>query len=206
MLDTAFRKHTLLVVSHTYSNIYMSDLFIPVIQGTTRPKRKSIHVSRLISQVVQDEVSGVSTELVDPNDFTLPHDGNDPENKDPRYSEITKKADGFIIVVPEYNHSFPGSLKRLIDSELKNYKHKPVALAGVSASPWGGIRAIESMIPVVRELGMVAIGYDMMFPQVQNLFDEDGDLTEEKYRERIKKTINELLWMTKVLKWGRENV
>ena len=183
----------------------MQKLYIPVLAGTTREQRKSIHAARLVAEV-GNTFDEVETEVVDPKDFNFPGDGNDPGAQDPHYSAITKRADGFFIVSPEYNHSFPGSLKRMLDSELKNYIHKPVAFAGVSAGPWGGVRGIESLVNVVRELGLVSTFTDMQFPKVQELFDENGVLQNEAYREYVKRAWVELIWMTKTLQHGRQNI
>ncbi len=183
----------------------MSKLFIPVIEGTVRPKRRSIHAARLVHQVAS-ELEDVESVLVDPVDFPLPYDGNDPESKNPKYTELTLKADAFFIVTPEYNHSFPGSLKRLLDSELKNYVHKPVAFAGVSNGNWGGVRAIEALVHTVREMGMVATFTDVQFPHVESIFDENGKLLDEKYIERIQRAYKELIWMARTLQWGRQNL
>lgn len=181
------------------------ELFIPVLEGTTRPKRKSIYAARLIAEV-GNSIAGVRTELVDPVEYTFPNDGNDEENKDPRYTKLTSEADAFFIVVPEYNHGYPGSLKRMLDSELRNYVHKPAALAGVSAGMWGGIRAIEALVPSLREMGMVVTFTDVQFPNVGQLFNEKGELQDPEQVERIKAAYAELVWMAKVLKWGRENL
>ncbi|MEK6826850.1 MAG: NADPH-dependent FMN reductase [Nanoarchaeota archaeon] len=183
----------------------MTDLFIPVIAGTTRQARKSIHAAKLVAEV-GNKIDGMKTLLVDPLDFNIKYDGNDESNKDPRYSKITKKADGFFIVLPEYNHGYPGGLKKLLDSELKNYIHKPVAFGGVSAGPWGGVRAIESLVPIVREMGMVATFTDVQFPFIGKIFDEKGKLQDNAYIGRIEKAFKELIWMTKALKWGRKNL
>lgn len=183
----------------------MQKLHIPVIIGTTRPERKSILAAEFIFEIMS-KMENITTELVDPEDFDLPFDGEDEKNKDPRYTAITKNADGFLIVVPEYNHSIPGSLKRLLDSELKNYLHKPVAFAGVSSGPWGGTRAIESLAQSVRAMGLVSIFKDVHFPKVKDLFDEKGKIVDEKYVKRVNHTISELLWMAQTLKWGRENI
>lgn len=182
----------------------MAKLYIPVLAGTTREQRKSIYAARLVAEI-GNTFDEVKTEVIDPKDFNFPGDGNDPEGKDPRYTEITEKAQGFFIVVPEYNHSFPGSLKRMLDSELENYIHKPVAFAGVSSGGWGGVRAIEQMVGTVREMGLVSTFVDMQFPRVQNLFDEHGVLQDEAYRERAKRAWRELIWMAKVLKTGRDS-
>lgn len=174
-------------------------LFLPVLAGTTREQRKSFWAAKLVAEV-GSTIEGVETLLVDPKNFYFPGDGNDPEGKDSRYSELTARADGFFIVTPEYNHSFPGTLKRMLDSELENYNHKPVAFAGASSGAWGGVRAIESLVISVREMGLVATYTDMHFPRVQELFDQDGKLLDEKYRERCTKSWQELVWMATALK------
>jgi len=182
----------------------MNKLFIPILLGTKRVGRQSVHVAKFILEVSK-QYEEIETVLVDPNDFNFPGDGNDPQAKDPKYTAITEKADGFFIVAPEYNHSIPGSLKRMLDSEMKNYIHKPVAFASVSAGPWGGIRATEALVPIVRELGMVATFTDVQFPSVQKIFDENGKLLDDAYVKRVKRSFDELIWMTKILKYGREN-
>jgi len=184
---------------------FMSKLYIPVLAGTNREQRKSIYAARLVAEVgaTFDEVE---TELIDPKDYYFPGDGNDPEGKDPRYTAVTERAEGFFVVFPEYNHSFPATLKRMLDSELQNYVHKPVAFGGVSKSQWGGVRGIESLVSSVREMGLVATFTDMQFPKVQELFDDKGKLLNEDYREYVKGAWIELIWMTKVMKYGRENV
>lgn len=183
----------------------MKKLFIPILLGTTRPKRRSFNAAKLVEKVGKT-IKEIEVLLVDPKDYNFPFDGNDPENKDPRYSELTKKADGFFIVTPEYNHSFPGTLKRMLDSELKNYIHKPVAFAGVSDGIFGGARAIEALVRTVREMGMVSTFSDVYFPQVQNTFDENGKLLDDAYIKRIERAYTELIWMGQALKWGRENL
>ncbi len=181
------------------------DIEIAIILGTTRPKRKSVHAARLIEEVGR-EFDGLNTTFVDPRDYDLSNDGNDEENKIPEYTEIVRRVDGFFIVTPEYNRAFPGSLKSLLDKELKEYIHKPVAFAGVSSGMTGGARAIESLIAPVREMGMVPTFAEVFFPKVQDTFDDDGNLLDEAQRERVRKAYAELIWMTRVLKYGRENI
>lgn len=181
------------------------ELTIAVLAGTTRKQRQSYPAAQLIAEYGR-KLEGVRVIFVDPDDFTFPGDGNDPEGKDPSYTAITEQADAFFIVSPEYNHSFPGSLKRMLDSELANYFHKPVALAGASSGTWGGVRAIEALVITVREMGMVTLGYDVQFPHVQDLFDEEGSLLEEhkaRYDRSVGKAYEELIWFATLLKKGR---
>jgi len=178
---------------------------IAVLIGTTRVQRRSIQAARLVAEEGR-KLEGVEITLVDPMDFDFPGDGNDPEGRDPRYTALTARAEAFFIVVSEYNHSFPASVKRMLDSEFENYVHKPVAFAGVSNSAWGGVRAIEALVNAVREMGMVATATDVHFPRVQDLFDEHGRLLDARIRDRIGWTYAELIWMAKVLRWGREHL
>jgi len=182
-----------------------TDVTIAVLAGTTRPERKSIHAARYIAEFGR-RLPGVEIIFVDPVEFHFPGDGNDPEGKDPRYSEITARADAFYIVTPEYNHSFPGSLKRMLDSELANYNHKPVAIAGASDGNWGGVRAVEALVPAIRETGLVVLSWDIYFPYVNKMFEENGDIKPEhaeRYERNLQKQYDELLWMARLFKRGR---
>lgn len=184
----------------------MSDnLVIAVLAGTTREQRQSIKAARYVAEY-GSHLQGVEVIFVDPKDFYFPGDGNDPEGKDARYTEITAKADAFFIVTPEYNHSFPGTLKRMLDSELKNYIHKPVAIAGASSGNWGGVRAVEALVLTVREMGLTATFTSPYFPRIQDSFDDNNQPVAEQ-RERIDKSIgsayDELIWMARALKAAR---
>ncbi len=181
---------------------------IAVLAGTTRAKRESIKAAKYVADFGR-QLPNVEIIYVDPIEFNFPGDGNDPEGKDPRYSEITERADAFFIVTPEYNHSFPGSLKRMLDSELQTYNHKPVALAGASNGNWGGVRAVESLVPAIRETGLVVLSWDVYFPRVQDLFDESGQLKSEhqdRYNLSLQKLYDELLWMARLFKQGRRDL
>lgn len=186
----------------------MQPLTIAVLAGTTRAQRESIKAARYIADY-GSQLEGVEVIFVDPTEFSFPGDGNDPEGKDPRYSEIVGKADAFFIVTPEYNHSFPGSLKRMLDSELALYNHKPVAFAGCSDGNWGGTRAVESLVPAVRETGLVVMSWDIYFPYVNKMFNEDGSIKNEhreRYDRNVGKLYEELLWFARMLRDGRQSL
>lgn len=183
----------------------MEHITIAVLIGTTRAQRQSDKVARYVAEFGR-QLPGVEIMLVDPADFNFSGDGNDPEGKDPRYSEITARADAFFIVTPEYNHSFPGSLKRMLDSELAHYNHKPVAFVGVSDGNWGGVRAVEALVPAVRETGLVVLSWDVYFPRVQDLFSESGVLKPEhvaRYERNLGKLYAELLQFARLCKQMR---
>lgn len=186
----------------------MDQITIAVLEGTRRDKRLSLSAAKFVAEV-GGTFPGVEIIFVDPKDFTFPDDGNGTEGKDPKYGEITARADGFFIVTPEYNHSFPGSLKRMLDSEYDNYFRKPVALAGVSNGGWGGTRVIEALLPVMRSLGLLPAQLTSYFPRVQDIFDENGQIHDnqrEKYERMVRNEWEELLWLARSLKWGRDNL
>lgn len=182
-------------------------LFIPIILGTNRKGRQSENVAKLL----YDKMSGrgeIETKLFDVKDFNFPADDYGTALKDefPEYRDAILRADGLVIVTPEYNHGYSGALKSLLDTVLPEYIHKAVGLVGVSAGPWGGTRVIESLVPIVRELGLAVTFTDLQFPKVQDLFDGDGNLKDEAYNKRIDEFLTELLWMSQTLRWGRKNL
>src|SRR5687768_16599114 len=172
-------------------------LFIPVILGTVRKGRASENVAKFVfEQVKQGE--GVETELIDIRELNIPIDDEGEQIKDLRFSATCERADGLILVVPEYNHGYPGMLKHVLDSNLKEYIHKAVGVCGVSAGGFGGTRVIEAFLPVLRELGLVTIFWDGNFSGAQKLFDAHGKILDEAtHVKRIDKFLGELIWMSK---------
>lgn len=185
----------------------MDQLNIPVLLGTSRKLRKSAFVARWLVGEMEKRPE-IRTRLFDVAEFALPHDDYGQEIKDlfPTWRDAIVAADGLVIVTPEYNHGYPGSLKAVLDLLLREYIHKSVAFVGVSAGPWGGTRVIEAMVPMARELGLAVTFTDLNFPFVQKTFDEQGKLLDNAFEERVKGFLDELVWMSRVLKWGRANV
>jgi NAD(P)H-dependent FMN reductase len=180
-------------------------IFIPVILGTPRQGRYSEYVAWFVlGEVAKREA--VETELIDIREMQFSTRDAGEQIKDARFSETAMRADAFIIIAPEYNHGYPGLLKHVLDTNLKEYIHKAVGLVGVSAGPFGGTRVVQNMLPVMRELGLVTIFWDGNFSNVQKAFDQNGKLLETAYERRLEKFISELIWMAKVLRYGRESV
>src|SRR5205814_10618622 len=112
--------------------------------------------------------AGVGTEFVDICKILMRLDDAGEQKKDPAFSDLVTRADGLILVVPEYNHGYPGLLKHALDMNLEEYIHKAVGICGVSAGPFGGARVIEALLPVVRELGLGTIFNDVNLGNVGN--------------------------------------
>ena len=162
-------------------------LNIPVILGTTRKGRMSEHAARfMVGQI--EKRDEVQTDLIDISNLPMPIDDAGEGIMDPAFSEKMMIADALVIVTPEYNHSFPGLLKHILDSCLKEYIHKAAGIVGVSAGPFGGIRAIQDFLPVIRELGLVNIFWDVNFGNVSNVFDQSGNLLDPAFTARTDRT------------------
>jgi NAD(P)H-dependent FMN reductase len=185
----------------------MDKVFIPALLGTNRKERRSAQVARwLVGEM--SKRPDIETTLFDVQDFALPQNDYGTQIKDsfPVWRDNIIRADGLVIITPEYNHGYPGSLKSVLDLLLKEYIHKAVGLVGVSAGPWGGARVVESLVPVVRELGLAVTFTDLNFPTVQTKFDAEGNLLDAAYEKRAGDFLDELVWMSRALKWGRGNL
>jgi len=183
----------------------MRPLFIPLILGTARQGRQSENVARFVFDQTKKRAD-VETELIDVRELPMKLDDAGEQMKNPKFSAAIERCDGLIIVTPEYNHGYPGLLKHALDMNLKEYIHKAVGICGVSAGLFGGARVIEGLLPVMRELGLVVIFEDVNFGSVAKIFDDQGNLLDQNYVRRLDKFLNELVWMARVLRHGRENI
>jgi NAD(P)H-dependent FMN reductase len=178
-------------------------LSIPVILGTSRKGRMSAHAARFVCQALGKR-DGICTELIDIADLEHRLDDNGQGTGDPRFADCMARADGIVIVAPEYNHAMPGLLKHVLDSCLKEYIHKAAGIVAVSAGPFGGTRVVETSLPVLRELGLVTIFWDVNVGGVGKVFDPSGNLLDDAFVRRTDKFLSELVWMAKTLRYGRE--
>jgi NAD(P)H-dependent FMN reductase len=180
-------------------------LSIPVILGTARMGRMSVHAARLVTEELAKR-NGVETELIDIARLPLPTNDAGEAIKHADFSSKMSRADALVIVSPEYNHGYSGLLKHVLDSCLKEYIHKAVGIVGVSSGPFGGARVIQNLLPVMRELGLVTIFWDVNFSSVQKAFSAEGDLVDTSYIRRVDKFVKELIWMARTLRHGREQI
>jgi NAD(P)H-dependent FMN reductase len=180
---------------------------VAIIEGTTRQGRRSLEVAKYIQKTLS-QIPDLEVDLIDPVEqgYTADEKLMRENRRNDHYHTIVQEADAYILVIPEYNHSFPGTLKILLDSEKDAYKHKPVLLAGVSSGPWGGVRAIQSILPVARELGMIVSSEDLYFPMVHQLVNQGTFQDQGDTQDRIIQAGKELIWLAKTLQWGRTQI
>lgn len=108
--------------------------------------------------------------------------------------EKIAQADGLLISSPEYNHSIPGVMKNALDwltrpsgEALRVFNNKPVALMGASPSGFGTHNAQTAWLPIIRLLNIRPFFQSKLaIPQAHKVFDEQGNLNDEKTQEQLK--------------------
>lgn len=121
-------------------------------------------------------------------------------------AEVSPKlaeADAFVVLTPEYNHSFPAGLKNLIDWHYAQWRAKPVALAsygGVS----GGLRAVEHLRQVFAELHAVTVRDTVSFHNAGAAFDDEGAPKDPSGPDAAAKLmLDQLTWWARALREAR---
>jgi NAD(P)H-dependent FMN reductase len=112
-------------------------------------------------------------------------------------------ADAFVIVTPEYNHSFPAPLKTAIDWYLDEWKAKPVAFVSYGGMS-GGLRAVEQLRLVFAEVHAMTIRDTISFYNYPDQFDHNGQPTHpEGANEAAKAMLDQLSWWAIALRNAR---
>ena len=122
-----------------------------------------------------------------------------------RLKEQIAAADGVLLVTPEYNNSIPGVFKNAIDWASRPpadidrvFGARPVAIVGVSAGQFGTILSQNAWLPVLRTLGMRLWSEGrLMVPRGGKMFDEEGQLMDEKIKQRLVNFLSGFVEFTK---------
>ncbi|MEU9557337.1 NADPH-dependent FMN reductase [Streptomyces fumanus] len=122
-------------------------------------------------------------------------------------AEVTPKlaaADAFVVLTPEYNHSFPAGLKNLIDWHYHEWRAKPVALVSYGGLS-GGLRATEHLRQVFAELHAVTVRDTVSFHNAGGSFDDGGRLKDPSAPDAAAKTmLDQLVWWGRALREAKE--
>jgi chromate reductase len=123
------------------------------------------------------------------------------------FKAAIRAADGVLLVTPEYNYSVPGVLKNAIDWASRPYGDnawdgKPVAIMGASIGNFGSARAQYHLRQMLVFLNMFPLNQpELMVGQAQNVFDQNGELTDEKTRKRVADQVTALAaWIRRLQK------
>ena len=176
---------------------------LKIILGSTRDSRFGIQPAEwLLKESKSFEY--FETELLDLKDYSLPLVGEDTENNEflNKWKEKLNEADAFIIITPEYNHSFSGVLKNAIDLVKDEWSKKPVSFLSYGGQS-GGIRAVEQLIQVFVELEMAPQRYNIHINNLWSHLDENGRFQPNPFEKNLEPMFNNLEWWAKALKENR---
>jgi NAD(P)H-dependent FMN reductase len=111
------------------------------------------------------------------------------------FAERIRKAEGVIIVTPEYNGSYPASLKNIIDLLTEDWKKKPIAISSVSGGAFGGSQVLNQLLFTLWKIRAWVVPGAMQVPTVKENFNEDGSPADaEAWARRTKAFLEELEW------------
>jgi len=149
-------------------------------------------------------MSHIAVEILDPRELKLPL-GHDPSAASVKALRASlDRADAFIVVTPEYNRSYTGELKTLIDSAYAEWNAKPigfVSYGGIS----GGLRAVEHLRTVFAETHAATMRDVVSFSNPWNLVDAEGKLAAGQDADAAFQTLmGQLEWWAEALKHGRQ--
>lgn len=113
-----------------------------------------------------------------------------------------ESADAFVVITPEYNHSFTAPLKNLIDWHRTQWQAKPVGFVSYGGLS-GGLRAVEQLRQVFAELHATTIRDTVSFHAVWEQFGPDGDLRTSDATAPAKVLLEKLTWWATALKDAR---
>jgi NAD(P)H-dependent FMN reductase len=115
------------------------------------------------------------------------------------FSEKIRRADGLVIVTPEYNNGIPGVLKNSLDYLYEEYERKPFGIVTVSAGGFGGISCLAQLRLVTLALGAVPIPESLAVSKVRESFKDDGTPADSSFDKRAQGFIDEMLWWTEAV-------
>lgn len=175
-------------------------LRVAVIIGTVRNGRFGPTVANwFMSQVGQHDDFDVT--LVDLADYDLPTMLTSEPSPEVGaalgvVTPLLADADAFVVVTPEYNHSFSAALKSAIDWHVAQWQAKPIGMVSYGGLA-GGLRAVEQLRLVFAELHAVTIRDTVSFHNVWGQFDDQGRLVDPSAANAAAKTmLDQLAW------WG----
>lgn len=178
-------------------------LNLKIITSTTRPGRKGISIAKWMYEVAAKN-EAFNTELLDIAEMGLPllDEPNHPrmmqytKEHTKKWSAKIAEADAFIIVLGEYNFSYPAPIKNALDYLFNEWAQKPVGLVsygGVSA----GLRSAQQLKLVLTALSMMPLAEAVTIPMFSKMMD---DLDKFNPEEMVVKSAHGML--KSLEKWG----
>lgn len=167
-------------------------IHLAIILGSVREGRMADAIAAWLAAEL-DIRKNMSFAIIDPLDAPEPA----------RVRRELNRADAVLVVTPEYNHSFPGALKSLIDSAFKEWQTKPVGFVSYGGMA-GGSRAVEQLRQVFAELHAPTARDSVGFINVGEQFVDGKLLAPERPRAALDRTLAQLRWWALASSFARE--
>ena len=171
-----------------------------IISSSVRTGRNSHRVALFFERFISKK-QNVSVEILDLNEYQFPifeerlRNIKEPSAEMLEFASKVQHADGILIVTPEYNGGYPASLKNAIDLLYTEWKRKPVAIATVSAGPFGGAQVNTSLSFSLWKIGVLLVPAMFLVAKVQDHYNENGEPKDKEATEKIAtKFVDELTW------------
>lgn len=109
--------------------------------------------------------------------------------------EILIPSQAFIFIFPEYNGSFPGVLKSLIDhTDIRQaWWYKKALLVGVADGRGGNLRGLDQFSNVLHYLKMLVHPNKLPLSRINQELNENGSFKRELTRIEIENQLEEFL-------------
>lgn len=174
---------------------------LAIITGSVRDGRFGPTVATWFSRHAADRID-LDVDIIDLADSSFPPDMT--ASDDVRaFAERIDSADAFVIVTPEYNHSYPGPLKTAIDSVGNEWKGKPVGFISYGGMS-GGLRSVEPLRVVFAELHAVIVRETISFHSAWHQFDAAGKpIDAERVAGAANALLDQLTWWAHALRNAR---
>jgi NAD(P)H-dependent FMN reductase len=170
-----------------------------IVSGTNRNPSQTLRVARVFHDLFLD--AGADAEIMDLCDMPASIFNPSSYSKKPsefvtQFSDKILASEGLLVVVPEYNGSFPGVLKYFIDM-LKfpeSFEKRPVAFVGLASGMWGALRAVEHLEAVFRYRNAFVFNERVFLPRVETQLNGENEfvmpLTGDLAQKQVTNFIN----------------
>lgn len=174
---------------------------IAIISGSIRTGKQSHKLAFFFKKYLEDKNLAV-VEILDLATYNFPLFEErlvfteQPTEQEIDFASKVKVADAVILVSPEYNASYPASVKNAVDFLGKEWYHKPVAIVTVSSGNFGGVNANALLQLLMLRMKAIVVPASFPVPNIAETFNEEGEPTDKLATyKRADIFIDELFWV-----------
>jgi NAD(P)H-dependent FMN reductase len=164
-------------------------MHITILNGTARADNMSQYVTRAVATALRAHTEHVTETSVAEHvtaAVTVPPWGEGGADSVPTaWKELVATTDVFVFVLPEYNHSYPGEWKLLMDTLFAEYKGKRAYVVAVGGGQFAGARVMEHVLPVLVNFQLSIANERLHIAHASKTISRTGEVTDPDTRERL---------------------